>query len=64
VRRGFIADRYGPLVEGLYSGTERAHISTVVTFEDGRKGKIEADLAIREAARFEAPARVELRKAG
>ena len=64
VRRGFIADRYGPLVEGLYSGTERAHISTVVTFEDGRKGKIEADLAIREAARFDAPARTDLRKAG
>jgi long-chain acyl-CoA synthetase len=64
VRRGFIADRYGPLVEGLYSGTERAHISSTVTFEDGRKGKIEADLAIREAQRFAPPARVELRKAG
>jgi long-chain acyl-CoA synthetase len=62
VRRNFIADRYGPLVEGLYSGKETAHISTVVTFEDGRKGKIEADLAIREVARA-APAQA-LRKAG
>lgn len=53
VRRNFIADRYGPLVEALYSGAERGHISTVVTFEDGRTGRIEADLAIREAARFE-----------
>jgi len=62
VRRNFIADRYGPLVEGLYSGKETAHISTVVTFEDGRKGKIEADLAIREVARI-APS-APLRKAG
>ncbi|MBL8806127.1 MAG: AMP-binding protein [Rhodospirillales bacterium] len=64
VRRGFIADRYGDLVEGLYSGRERAHIATTVTFEDGRKGRIEADLAIREAQRFAPAAHVELRKAG
>ncbi len=63
VRRGFIADRYGPLVEALYSGAERAHISSVVTFEDGRKGKIEADLAIREAARVPVSAKPELRRA-
>jgi long-chain acyl-CoA synthetase len=61
VRRNFIADRYGPLVEALYSGAERGFISTVVTYEDGRKGKLEADLVIREAARY-APAR--LAKAG
>jgi long-chain acyl-CoA synthetase len=61
VRRNFIVDRYGPLVEALYSGAERGHISTVVTYEDGRKGKLEADLVIREAARF-APAK--LAKAG
>jgi long-chain acyl-CoA synthetase len=66
VRRNFIADRYGPLVEALYSGAERGHISTVVTFEDGRTGRIEADLAIREAASFE-PAKLapaELARAG
>jgi len=49
VRRGFIADRYGPLVDGLYSGAPDAHIETEVTFEDGRKGMIKADIAIREA---------------
>jgi long-chain acyl-CoA synthetase len=54
VRRGFIADRYAPLIEGLYSGAERAFISSVVTFEDGRTGKIEADLAIRDVPRFAA----------
>ena len=62
VRRNFIADRYAPLVDGLYSGAERAFISSVVTFEDGRTGQIEADLAIREAPRVaSAPA---LKKAG
>ncbi len=48
VRRGFIAERYAPLVEALYSGADRAHISTAITFEDGRKGRLEADLAIRD----------------
>jgi long-chain acyl-CoA synthetase len=54
VRRSFIADRYAPLIDGLYSGAERAFISSVVTFEDGRTGKIEADLAIRDVPRFAA----------
>jgi long-chain acyl-CoA synthetase len=64
VRRNFIADRYGPLVDALYSGAERAFISSVVTYEDGRKGKIEADLAIREAQRFEAARQPALKMAG
>jgi long-chain acyl-CoA synthetase len=38
VRRGFIAERYAPLVTALYSGSKEADISTEVTFEDGRKG--------------------------
>ena len=40
VRRGFIAERYAPLVEGLYSGAAMASISAEVTYEDGRKGKL------------------------
>ena len=55
VRRSFIADRYARLVEGLYSGAATCRIETVVTYEDGRKAKMEAELAIREAKRF-APA--------
>jgi long-chain acyl-CoA synthetase len=46
VRRGFIGDRYEPLVKALYDGSKRAHIRTEVTFEDGRKGVIEGDVAI------------------
>jgi long-chain acyl-CoA synthetase len=40
VRRGFIAERYAPLVEGLYNGAAEAAISAEVTYEDGRKGKL------------------------
>ncbi|MEZ5816307.1 MAG: AMP-binding protein [Hyphomicrobiaceae bacterium] len=46
VRRGFIAERYEPLVTALYDGSREAHISVDVTFEDGRKGKIEGNVEI------------------
>jgi long-chain acyl-CoA synthetase len=46
VRRSFIADRYAPLIDALYSGAERCQIKTEVTFEDGRKGVIEGDVRI------------------
>jgi long-chain acyl-CoA synthetase len=48
VRRGFIADRYGPLIKALYDGSKEADISTEVTFEDGRKGVISARVKIRD----------------
>jgi len=48
VRRGFIAERYAPLVAALYDGSTLADISTEVTFEDGRKGAIAATLTIRD----------------
>ena len=38
VRRGFVAERYAPLINALYDGSKEADISTEVTFEDGRKG--------------------------
>jgi long-chain acyl-CoA synthetase len=46
VRRPFIADRYAPLVDALYDGSQRAYIRTEVTFEDGRRGLIEGDVRI------------------
>jgi len=48
VRRGFIAERYAPLVRALYDGAQEAEIATEVTFEDGRKGVISARLKIRD----------------
>ncbi|WP_038362858.1 AMP-binding protein [Bosea sp. UNC402CLCol] len=52
VRRGFIAERYAPLVTALYDGSEAADISTEVTFEDGRKGVISARVKVRDAKTY------------
>ena len=48
VRRGFVAERYAPLIKALYDGSKEADISTEVTFEDGRKGVIGARVKIRD----------------
>ncbi|HYF54229.1 MAG TPA: AMP-binding protein [Salinarimonas sp.] len=48
VRRGFIADRYEPLIRALYDGSREADIRTEVTFEDGRKGVIAARVKVRD----------------
>ena len=56
VRRGFISERYGDLVEALYSGQEFCSVDAAVRFEDGRVGRIRADVRIREA-RVYPPAR-------
>ena len=50
VRRGFVAERYAPLIKALYDGSSEADISTEVTFEDGRKGVISARVKIRDVA--------------
>jgi long-chain acyl-CoA synthetase len=50
VRRGFIAERYAPLVAGLYDGSATADISTEVTYEDGRKGVLAACVRIEDMA--------------
>ncbi len=46
VRRGFIAEKYGVLVEALYTGRKVQYIETQVKFEDGRTGLVSATLAI------------------
>ena len=48
VRRGFVAERYAPLIKALYDGSKEADISTEVTFEDGRKGTLSARVKIRD----------------
>jgi long-chain acyl-CoA synthetase len=50
VRRGIVDERYGALIAAMYDGRDRVRVETEVTFEDGRKGRIEADLAIRDTA--------------
>jgi long-chain acyl-CoA synthetase len=54
VRRGFVAEKYGVLVDALYSGKPSQHIETMVKFEDGRSGMVAADLRIVDAKTFPA----------
>ena len=55
VRRGYIAERYAPLVAALYGGDTSVHVEAQIKYEDGRTGSISADLKIRDARTF-APA--------
>jgi long-chain acyl-CoA synthetase len=52
VRRGFIAEKYQPLVDALYEGRTSQFIETVVKFEDGRTGSVSATLRIDDAKIF------------
>jgi long-chain acyl-CoA synthetase len=56
VRRGFIAEKYGVLIDALYSDKNVQHIETLVKFEDGRSGMVAADLRIEEAKTLPAAA--------
>ncbi|MEQ8605114.1 MAG: AMP-binding protein [Marivibrio sp.] len=54
VRRSFIAEKYKPLIDALYDPSAKtASISSEITFEDGRKGVLEADCAIYDVETFE-----------
>lgn len=52
VRRPFITERYGDLIEALYDGSKEKFIKTEVVFEDGRKGEISATVSIMDAEMF------------
>ena len=52
VRRGFIADKYGVLVDALYANRTEQYIETQVKFEDGRTGSVSATLKLSDAKTF------------
>jgi len=52
VRRRFIGEKYAPLVAALYDGSQSVHVEAQVRYEDGRTGKISADLRIADAKTF------------
>jgi long-chain acyl-CoA synthetase len=55
IRRGYIAQKYAPLIEALYAGRDHVSVEAQVTYEDGRTGTIRADVMIRDVD--DAPAR-------
>ena len=54
VKRGFIGERYQILVDALYGGKTSQFIETQVSFEDGRKGAVSAELKIVDVKVFPA----------
>jgi long-chain acyl-CoA synthetase len=52
VRRRYISEKYGSLVEALYAGRDSVHVEAQVRYEDGRTGTYSADLKIRDAKTF------------
>jgi long-chain acyl-CoA synthetase len=58
IRRAFVEDKYAALIAALYDGSQSCFVSTEVTFEDGRKGRIESLLAIADVDDISARAEV------
>ena len=54
VRRGYIGEKFQPLVDALYGGKAEQFIETAVKFEDGRSGSVSATLPIVDAKTFPA----------
>ena len=56
VRRNIVDERYGTLIQALYDPAQkRCQIESLITFEDGRKGTLKADLAICDCKRVTEP---------
>ena len=50
VRRRVVDARYAALIDAIYRGEETVRVAAEVTFEDGRTGRVEAELAIHTTA--------------
>jgi long-chain acyl-CoA synthetase len=48
LRRAFVEERYKDIVSGLYSDTDKIHMDTTITYEDGRVTHIKTDLKVME----------------
>jgi long-chain acyl-CoA synthetase len=48
VRRGYVADKYAVVIDGLYGGAAEAELSTSITYEDGRQATIQSRVRIED----------------
>ena len=48
VRRGFIAEKYGPVISAFYDGSAQAQLTMDITFEDGRNNRLASTLLVRD----------------
>jgi long-chain acyl-CoA synthetase len=48
VRRGFVAEKYAPVIGAFYDGAKETELTMDITFEDGRKSSLTARLAVHD----------------
>ena len=48
LRRGFLAERYGDIIDALYSDADRVNVKSPIRYGDGREGFVEMEVKIRE----------------
>jgi long-chain acyl-CoA synthetase len=46
VRRGFVAEKYAPVIKALYDGSKETELTMDITFEDGRKTQLTTKLVV------------------
>ncbi len=52
VRRKFVDEKYGNLIDALFTGKDKVTVDATFTYEDGRTTTMKADLKIRDAEIF------------
>ena len=50
LRREFLTERYGSLIDALYAGDSQVQFNIAVTYQDGRRGNLAASVAIYDSA--------------
>jgi long-chain acyl-CoA synthetase len=50
VRRGFVAEKYAPVIRALYDGANEAQLIMEITFEDGRKSQLTSTMLVHDIA--------------
>jgi long-chain acyl-CoA synthetase len=53
VRRGFVAEKYAPVIRALYDGANEAQLTMEITFEDGRKSQLTSTMLVYDIATAE-----------
>jgi long-chain acyl-CoA synthetase len=48
VRRGFVSEKYAPVIAAIYQGNSEARLTMEITFEDGRKSSLTSRLAVHD----------------
>ena len=50
IRRAFVTEKYAPVVDAFYGGSQEVDMKIDVTFEDGSKSQIDSHLIVEDAA--------------